>query len=1670
MTGLSVVDLDGDGTVEILRDAISSGEYAYTSIKSPTMSGTLTLPPLNPPPSKWGQPDSSRWMLDLNGDGLLDIAYVARQSPTKIFARLSLGGLGFGQETETTLPVGSRVGQSWIGYREYDNDTLGLWTATFENGGRVADVNRDGRADIVLVDNGANKDGVAARSAVAVLLSNGDGTFSVQASPPPGFVAVPIGDPADGLSSADPVSQIKQHGCRTTVMGDFDGNGLPDFAQMEEGKLVRYLRDSFEPDVVNKIEEGKEGSVVSGQTLAFGYRPMTDSDTYSSDPKSCQGWYGRGDHEHVACVTRGMLLTHFLLVVGGNGSVLSTTYTYANALSDRNGHGFLGFEKVTATTAATSIGTIGTSTTTYTPGYWLRAAGRPPDTYVYPFAFKPQTVTTETETPQGPNTHHETIESMSYTAAAANIPDANPWFGAIGVYPEETTKASFDCPLQASGTCTGTGRLLSYTYQLTTYDAAYGTLQWQFVEHDDPVNPLDFTSSSFSYQPVDADSWLINVPLDRTVSSSVPSTGESSWETASRHVAYTVDPNPNVNTNRPTGAIATETTYAGATPMLVRTFGRDSRGRLTQVSDQDVGTGEYTRTTGYQFEDADGVYVTTTTNPLGHRSRTWRHPGLGVVVEQDDPNGIATATTYDTFGRSVSEIAAGGGTVQTIDYRTSATGGMEVVTTPEGKSTRAVTVHLDPLGREVSRMTPVDATKRLLVTTTYDPLGRKSTITTASLSYTSTNVLNTETFGYDNLGRLLTDRKLPTSNGTTTAAAQPVTAQSVYDGLMVTKTDESSRKTIEVSDGMGRLSTQSAVVAGGATTTATYTYGPFSQLKGMSTEDGSVSTAMEYDGVGRPYYESRNNVGGRTTSYNAFGEVIGTTKVDTQGATVETATYWHDQLGRITTMFTQDGRPPALYREFYYDRAVGGKGIGKMTFIRDDRALTDVQLDYDAAGLLKTKKWLIYSPSFETWIESFVYDPIGRLDTLTYPMSPTETTPLSVKRAYDPYTGDVMSLTDVTDTANMTAPLWQGTTRDERGQFMSESMRMPGTTAQGIVTRSSSYFPQTGQLKDSTLNSGTNSAVLSYTYQADGVPNTKGMSGVGGAWTEKFDYDNLDRLTSWTPDAGAPLVTYGYNSGGDLTSRTWSGETVTYGPMQVAAGIQTMTVQDQRGTQSTFDAYKFDLLGRALETPAASIVMADDDKPAKVTEANGQVDTLIYDALGNRIMTLYGANGSAGSLVTLDGQFELKRDAARTAATTQARCRLNANGRVVGDVVRVGAGQRTGTFYFEDIVHSVLAEASPDGTLAVRGRRDPFGNTLTSATTPFLPADPTSANPDGSSRLGFGGHDRDNNWGLVDMLARSYSPRLGRFVSPDSLIAKQFDRRDHNPFSYVHNNPVSAFDPTGHYGEAAGGSDGSSAFDWEGPPVYVNQVDPEGGVDIAENPAPFCNEMVNGDSGTSEIASGTLEIGIVNSGISFLNSNIQLLYGHLGPDASVPQFLPKLSYSPGSERAGAGVELGFQFVLGATALASGAGLFESGAALGILESEVGVAARTETFYRTMSPANYDMLTATGKVPATGETFISPSLEYAQQYSGVTVKFDTQVGTQNALMEMGVRNRALGFTGTPYEGLPLVESGWSSSSAYFKIEAPGLVNIGLGQGPALNTFNESIINFNLVPTP
>lgn len=1474
-----------------------------TWVSSPTMNGGVLLP--------YSGSSTARFILDFDRDGLADVAYVSALPGSGQFPPTSVRvvrntGAGYFDLTfpvQQDLPLGAQIGQSW--------------RSGFEPGVRVTDFNGDGRQDLMLVDNGANATGGATRSRVTVLIADSWGHFTVFTPSTSTGAAIPIGEVADGLVSS-PTSRVAgHHGYRTTMLGDFNGDGLTDLAQVEGGTLVTYTRDGKVPDVVTKILEG------TGRSITATYVDIGQGNgAYTKDDAACSG-----NRQNLICDTRGRLVT-FALSIGSvkAGAPISTQYiTYKGGVSDRGGAGFLGFTQRDITGPAPSQHTriVSDVTSLFTlPGVFG---------YFFPLAMKPKTVTTDIDTYQGTNRHHLETVVYDYSVAIAGTTSSLPTFGAISVLPHTVTETSSDCA--GSGSCTGTIRQLSYTEHTYTYDA-YGNTKTATDVYRAAgwASPIRTDTVVNDYYPPDTSNWLVRMPSQSVA------TSNSNGSSAVRTTKFTPD--------FATGEISSiETEPAGsASTHLITSIFRDSRGRLESTVHTSPATGE-ARATTFSYEDYDGVYLTTTTNALGHRTRVFRHPGLGLAVAAVDPNGAMVSQTFDSLGRPLTTTGPTGAVTRAMLYKAppaATIGGVDFAIIPENLPTRAESIHLDAFGRVELSQSNTASQSSLRYVHTYDNFGRL--LTTQEVKYVNISgappgILNTETRTYDNLGRPLTTCH-SVSDGTLKCVSN------AYDGLSVTTTNEAGRVRTSVLDALGRPSIDRASLLNGTTSVssdAKFTYGPFGVFEGESLEDGTHTpvTFISHDNLGRPIQVMRTEKAGpqttgiaRRATYNAFGDVVTTAKArfapfsDTRFWR-DTVTFGRDLLGRVTTETSVSSDAPlnVINRRFIWDQtftedggalAFAPNGIGKLNDVltgstggidnsggvpytncsfadgsgnlcADPQALspgcpghqpnwgtelcgsvcvskrwddlncgscgticgmgyfcdgtfanhgscqagpasfgggslrTKLHFDYNDAGQLRQKTWIIDDPTaagtemgrLGVYLAEFTYDGQGRLDTLTYPQNPNSfAATLRVQYGYDPYTGTALTIKDI---ANPGTPIWKATQRSDRGQVETEQLNL------GVaLTRSTTYYTQTGLTKTSRIAGLSGQyAQLSYTYQADGLPSTLGMvrAGVGGvttaSFTSSFTNDNLGRLASWTANTGAPAVTYQYENGGELLSRKWSGETVTYSG--VAAGINTSrTVATQRGSGSTqIDTYLMDELGRTFDTPAASFVWNAEDKIVGVTEkATGARDTIVYDGMGQRVLTLF-SGGDAGKLVTLDSLYELSWDAA---FNVNERRHLFADGHMVGDIIG-SSPPYSGTFYLEDNTRSVVAEMSHSGVVTARAPRDPFGNAFTSAATPYLAADPIAADPDGTSRQAFGGHPRDRNWGVVDMLARNYSPRLGRFLSADTVLANPFDRRAHNSYSYVYNSPTSLWDPTGH--EASPG-------DPDPNPI----PDPNGGLDV----------------------------------------------------------------------------------------------------------------------------------------------------------------------------------------------------------------------------------------------
>jgi len=186
----------------------------------------------------------------------------------------------------------------------------------------------------------------------------------------------------------------------------------------------------------------------------------------------------------------------------------------------------------------------------------------------------------------------------------------------------------------------------------------------------------------------------------------------------------------------------------------------------------------------------------------------------------------------------------------------------------------------------------------------------------------------------------------------------------------------------------------------------------------------------------------------------------------------------------------------------------------------------------------------------------------------------------------------------------------------------------------------------------------------------------------------------------------------------------------------------------------------------------------------KVT-VNSQVTEFIYDGDGNLIKKKKPDNTST---VYIGGVYEVDLNGSGSATKKTSYY-------PAGGAMRVEVVGTSNTLYFmlRDHLGSASVTLDASGNIVTNGeqRYYPFGESRIAGTS--LPTDRLYT---GQRDVGLGG--------LYHYNARFYLPKLGRFVSADSIVPQPFNPQSLNRFSYVLNNPLRYADPTGHTSACAG--------------------------------------------------------------------------------------------------------------------------------------------------------------------------------------------------------------------------------------------------------------------------
>jgi RHS repeat-associated protein len=226
------------------------------------------------------------------------------------------------------------------------------------------------------------------------------------------------------------------------------------------------------------------------------------------------------------------------------------------------------------------------------------------------------------------------------------------------------------------------------------------------------------------------------------------------------------------------------------------------------------------------------------------------------------------------------------------------------------------------------------------------------------------------------------------------------------------------------------------------------------------------------------------------------------------------------------------------------------------------------------------------------------------------------------------------------------------------------------------------------------------------------------------------------------------------------------------------AGLDALT--DISSIQAAIRANKGKILkdanGNMLIARDKWISFDDDNRPKKVVTEDGTMTTFAYDHEGQRVQQkVYAPGSSTPTVSTYIGTLYEEKGTERIKY-------IYAGGQRIAQISSVN-----GTSYFHpDHLGSASLMTNTSGAQMGRWSYLPFGGT-------FKTEGP------GKSDWRYTGQRQDDSTGLYFYNARYYDPTLGRFVSPDTVIANPYNPQNLNRYAYCDNNPINFIDPTGNW-------------------------------------------------------------------------------------------------------------------------------------------------------------------------------------------------------------------------------------------------------------------------------
>ncbi len=840
--------------------------------------------------------------IDLNGDGLADLAFADAACPGsgsvcpygtyKGGTKLNNGRKGYVDAPKWNLPTE---------FFKFNSNYSGVITR--DMGVRMADVNGDGRVDVV-------KAAPSTLGGQVIWLNDGDaGTMD---DPTPWKVTTAWTLPSRVLAID---AQSRDNGLR---FEDLDGDGMVDILVANKDVHEVYLNRGAVPDLMT------HATTTLGGVVEYDYLPSTKFLHLGSD--------GQPDLPMVRQVVSGVR------VDDGQRNVSRTTYTYRDGFYAAEEREFRGFAEVVETQHGVGGEAIETTTRFHQDAAkaGLVASQEVRDEKGALWTLVKNEYVEDNVTPY--ITLVKATESYEYdgygdpvSSPSQRVHRTEYVYDGIG---GDDEKAVYGNPMRIveKGDIPTQDRVTQIEYfhnpSLHLVDRVARKIVWS-ESSNSPAQNIYF------YYDGDEDG------------STLPSVGRLTKTEA-------------INPGGPSRIERTEYDEYGN---AVRAF--DALGRVTQSAfDATFHTFAVSQTNA-ALQAVSTSYVPTSL-ALCPVQAVMPPVGEGLVGSTIGMNGEVTQYCYDAFGRTLKTINPGGSSVETIyvDYDGSNSSSpiypsVATITTLDPGVTKVSIRYFDGLGRTLHTQSTGPGGRTVVSDTVYDVLGR---VAESSLPRFAGEARLALSFAYDTLGRMIATT-LPGARTSSVQYDRGVVIATNANGQCTKKVSNLFGSVVEVHEFKAQNETATPDCSGQGVITR-YAYDHAGRLVHINPPDAApgeptvTDTDITYDAFGQKTSIQDPDQGRVTYAHDAVGNL--TEEIHTRRS-VQSAkiTFRYDVLDRViaqSTLANPNSNTPADWsvRMFYDGNGVAGgvaNGIGRLAAVEDEVGVHKF-IAYDAEGRL----------------------------------------------------------------------------------------------------------------------------------------------------------------------------------------------------------------------------------------------------------------------------------------------------------------------------------------------------------------------------------------------------------------------------------------------------------------------------------------------------------------------------------------------------------------------------------------------------------------------------------------------------------------------------------------------------------------------------------------------